>query len=253
MLAFFEISPISILKAAFLALSVLITSVSVTEIAKADPITIYTTELDGHHQQDLRGRYDQIVLSAARQQDLKVDFRFMPPARAILQFSKCEDCCVSPCNEDPEISHCPGATLSDVWDKVELHAFSLRPDAPDLAIDNLKTLNVGAIQGMPLGSKVETNLTGIRRVDTPRAAVNMLTLGRLDVFLGWIPETLVYFRVNDIPVPDYDAKNPLKSVPIGIACKGSQSLRLIDAVNTYLRQAPQTSGTAPGTSSNPDG
>ncbi len=55
-------------------------------------------------------------------------------------------------------------------------------------------------------------------------------------------ETLVYFRVNDIPVPDYDAKNPLKSVPIGIACKGSQSLRLIDAVNTYLRQAPQTSG-----------
>ncbi len=56
MLAFFEISPISILKAAFLALSVLITSVSVTEIAKADPITIYTTELDGHHQQDLRGR-----------------------------------------------------------------------------------------------------------------------------------------------------------------------------------------------------
>lgn len=253
MSANFEFLPVSILKAAFLALSVLITSVSVTGIAQADPITIFTTELDGHHQPDARGRYDQIVLSAARQQNLQVDFRFMPPARAILQFSRCEDCCVSPCNQDPEISHCPGATLSDVWDKVELHAFSLRPDAPDLAIDNLKTLDVGAIQGMPLGTRVETNLTDIRRVDTPRAAVNMLTLGRLDVFLGWIPETLVYFRVNDIPVPNYDAKNPLKSVPIGIACKGSQSLRLIDAVNTYLRQAPQTSGTEPISSSNPDG
>ena len=249
----FEILPISISKAFLLAVSVWIGVGLMTGAANADPITIFTTELDGHHQPDLRGRYDQIVLSAARQQNLDVDFRFMPPARAILQFSKCEDCCVSPCNEDPEISHCPGATLSDVWDKVELHAFSLRPDASDLAIDNLKTLDVGAIQGMPLGTKVETNLADIRRVDTPRAAVNMLTLGRLDVFLGWIPETLVYFRVNDIPVPNYDAKHPMKSVPIGIACKGSQSLRLIDAVNTYLRQAPQTSGTEPISSSNPDG
>ncbi len=133
----------------------------------------------------MAGRSDSFVRGPAAGPQSRLSLHAAGPRDpSILQ---CEDCCVSPCNEDPEISHCPGATLSDVWDKVELHAFSLRPDAPDLAIDNLKTLNVGAIQGMPLGSKVETNLTGIRRVDTPRAAVNMLTLGRLDVFLGWIP------------------------------------------------------------------
>lgn len=219
----------------------------------ADQITVFTTELDGHHQPDLRGNYDQIVLTAARTADLEVELRFLPPARAIVQFSTCEDCCVSPCNSAPDISHCPGATLSDVWDKVELHAFNMTPGEMDVSFDTLKKLNVGAIQGMPLGAAVEENLTNIRRVETPTAAINMLNLGRLDVFLGWIPETLVYFKANNIPIPKYNVKAPVKSVPIGIACKGPKSMRLIEAVNSYLRQTPLTSDAVANPDDNPDG
>lgn len=237
----------------FMALQCLGLVLLISGTSAAEPIKIYTTELDGHHQPDLRGKYDQIVLSAASGKKLNVDFQFLPPARAILQFSRCEDCCVSPCNSAPDITHCPGATLSDVWDRVELHAFNVTPGELDVSIENFKNLRVGAIQGMPLGAKVEKNLTEIRRLETPRAAANMLNLGRLDVFLGWIPETLVYFRANNIPVPKYNAKAPVKSVPIGIACKGPKSLQLIDAVNAYLRQAPITSDVKPTAKPNSDG
>lgn len=223
------------------------------ETAQAEQITIYTTELDGHHQPDLSGDYDQIVLSAAGIVGLDVELRFLPPARAIVQFSRCEDCCVSPCNSAPDISHCPGATLSDVWDKVELHAFNMAPGELDVSIGNLKKLNVGAIQGMPLGAAVDKNVTNIKRVATPQAAIEMLNLGRLDVFLGWIPETLAYFKANNIPIPKYNPETPVKSVPIGIACKGPKSMRLIEAVNTYLRQTPLTSDAVPRPAASSDG
>jgi|GEM_PF-6978571 len=245
--------PFSTCRLCVLTLLLLGAILFVFEPAQAEPITIYTTELDGHHQPDLRGKYDQIVLSAAQDRKLTAEFKFLPPARAIRLFLNCTDCCVSPCNSAPDISHCPGGTLSDIWDKVELHAFNLVSDQFDGSIDNLKTLRVGAIQGMPLGAEVEANLTTIRRLETPQAAIDMLGLGRLDVFLGWIPETLVYFKENGIPSPMYNAKQAVKSVPIGIACKGPESLQLIDAVNAYLRQTPVTSDAVPVSPSNPDG
>lgn len=50
--------------------------------------------------------------------------------------------------------------------------------------------------------------------------VNMFVFDWLDVFLGWIFESLVYFEVNNILVLIYDLDCLLKIVLIGLVCKG---------------------------------
>jgi hypothetical protein len=206
---------------------------SFVSIANAQ-VLIIGLDIPGLHQKDGNGDYDKIINQKLVKSG-KATLKVLPPARAESNFMKCNNCCFSPANQNPEfydfgkeyIQTKPmGIAKIYIWTK-----------RGSKAIDNLNDLKgkkVGIRHGMPYGKTFDSLGLKTEPVKTIKSNILKLEKGRLDAFIAYVPDAYTIFdELGMDPLPH--AKNkPMAVHEDSLVCKGVSD-QFVQGFNNSLK------------------
>lgn len=201
-------------------------------IGQTEKPTIIGIEIFGLHQQDAQGAYDRII-----RQILGADIELLvhPPERASEEFGRCQNCCLSPANKNPEFyDYGNDVVQSHPMNSAKIYIFVDSGSPPVNTLDELKGKRVGIRFGMPYGKSVETSNLDFNIVNKLKQNVLMLDMGRIDAIIAYVPDIYqVFEELNRRPFP-HDKANPLEVHRDSLICRGVDS-KLINEFNAGLK------------------
>jgi len=209
----------------------------------SETVNIFALELHGLHEKDNTGQYDKALLSILTS-PISATLDVLPPARAHKTFESCNNCCISPANNNPEYySFDVNTVFTDPLDIAKLYIFT-SPGMP--TVNNLKDLkgqSVGIRLGIPYGKKIGRLLYGdleinVEKVHSSISNIQKLAKGRISAFLDYTPDIYASFDLVDIDVYPYDKEHPINIHEDSLACKGV-SKNFVKIFNTRLRKYKQ--------------
>jgi hypothetical protein len=171
-------------------------------VANAQQNEIVAVAIDGLHQSDGNGLYDQIIATAA-QNGADVSVKALPPNRAFALFESGKAPCITPANKNPAFYDFPFETVqSTPMFVAKVYIFTPDGTAPVSDLKALQGQKVGIRTGMPYGQDVEG--AGLNFVDAPTIESNIkkLQAGRIDSFIAYYPDVYTAFdQLGMAPLP----------------------------------------------------
>ncbi len=217
------------MKKYLIALSIFI---SFSTISQAE-VQVYALEIQGLHQKDGGGEYDQIIDKAVVQSGL-AKIQVLPPARAEAEFVNCTNCCLSPSNLNPDFyNHDNDTVATKPMNTAKVYIFTGKGQNVIKSLDELKGKRVGARNGMPYGKKFE--MSGIEPQLTSDITKNIRKLdsGRIDAFIAYVPDAYLVFEELGVPPYPHDKANPIAVHPDSMVCRGTSEV-FINTFNAAL-------------------
>lgn len=205
-----------------------------------EPLEIYAGAIDGLHQYDGKGRYDQLLLKMKPNSDVPFDLIVQPIGRAIRNFENCTNCCASPTTNDPEFHTYENTLASAPMGSAKLYAFTQPGTKPISTIDQLTGLKVGAKLGAHLGQTVSRTVELTLRATNLADGIQLLLQERLDAFLAYTPDAYVVFDQLDMRPLPHDQMHPLVIHRDSVVCRGPNRQRFINAFNEFLHRTTLT-------------
>lgn len=197
--------------------------------AIAGNLHILAPEIEGLHQSDGQGLYDRVIQEI--ETDVSVEVQVLPPLRAFNTFESCTDCCITTANANPEFYDFQnGYVLSEPVTVAQVFIWTLPGTEPISDLASLKGLRVGARQGMPYGTSIESAGLNLDFSPSIESNIKKARAGRLDAFLGYTPDAYAAFDALGEPLFSHAKDAPIVTHPDSIVCKSS------DQAETYIGQ-----------------
>ncbi|QDG78236.1 transporter substrate-binding domain-containing protein [Labrenzia sp. PHM005] len=201
------------------AVAVGLLSVNVFSLpVKAAGITIIATEIEGLHQGDGKGFYDEVLTSMTS--SFPVALKVLPPNRAAIEFERCENCCLSPANKNTDFYDYPADYLvTTAMTEAKVYIWTAPGSAPVNSLSDLAGKKVGARHGMTYGNAVESAGIKFDLASTINQSIKKLEVGRLDAFIAYVLDAYTTFEeMGKEPFP-HDKANPVAVHDDSVLCK----------------------------------
>lgn len=205
-------------------------------------VMIIGIEVQGLHQKDRKGVYDQIITETVVKARLAI-LNVYPPARAARNFSNCQNCCFSPANENPEFYEFgENVVQTDPMNFAKIYIFVPPGKSPISHLEDLLSKKVGVRRGMPYGKSFENIKIKLKTVTVTNLKQNirLIQAGRIDVFIAYVPDAYKIFRELSLKPFPHDVSHPIAVHQDRMVCKGVKP-EFIAKFNEILNQM-RTSG-----------
>ena len=200
-------------------------------------ITLYTLEIPGLHQKDGQGAYDKIINQYPGSKKA-FTILLVPPARANTLFKSCNNCCISPTNNNPAFYDFGGHIVQTLaMNTAKIYIFTPR-NSPKIKgeVELLSGKRVGIRRGLPYGKKFEATNISPEIVNSLEQNFSKLELGRLDAVVAYAPDAYIMFADKKIEAYPHDKNNPLEIHEDALMCNGV-SKNFINSFNAYLEKS----------------
>jgi len=188
--------------------------------AVAETVKIAGYEIQGLISQSSPEIYNKVMDELLDRMDVRLTV--LPMARADALFDSGKVDCTFP-NDQAfyEEGRAAGFIQSKPVNHAKLYLFA-RPDEPaPRSLDEAAGKLVGAIRGMPYGSAVDAANLTTELVDEEESNIRKLLAGRVDLILGYAPDTPVAIRTHGFPPLSYAADRPIKIIRDAVMCHRS--------------------------------
>ena len=198
-------------------------------------VIIIGIEIPGLHQMDGAGAYDQIITETLIKPGLAT-LEVYSPVRAKKLFAKCQNCCLSPANKDPEFYEFgKDIVQTDRINTAKIYIFVNKGQQPISRLEDLQDKTVGIRRGMPYGKGFEKAKLETLIIINLEQHIRLMQIGRIDAFLAYVPDAYKMFRQLGIAPYPHDAFNPVGVVPDRLVCRGVQP-EFITTFNERVKQ-----------------
>jgi hypothetical protein len=207
--------------------------------AHTEELTIYGLDILGLHQTDQKGDYDRIIDRLKPKIATPFKIEVIPAARAFSQFEKCQSCCISPANKNPEFYNYGDDFIDTTpMNRADIYIWTKPGTAPIGDVNSLIGKRVGARIGFPYGKTIESKLD-LQRVSTIEANIRLLEAGRLDAFVDYVPDSYsVFEKEGKEPFP-HNKDKPVLYHNDSILChRNAQSSAFINEFNQAIAGSP---------------
>ena len=173
-------------------------------------VKIIGIEIPGlHHLDGASGAYDKIInenVLKSAQATLEV----LPPARAVLEFDSCQNCCLSPVNNNPEFYDFVGAfTQTETMNYAKIYVFVKPGFATIDRISDLKDKVVGIRHGISYGKSFDQAHLNVYKVDQLDKLISMINKDHIDVFVSYAPDIFKTFTTLNIAPYPHNVARPI--------------------------------------------
>lgn len=194
---------------------------------------IIAYEIPGLHQQDKNGAYDNVLQKVVVADGLAT-LDILPPARAERTFETCQNCCITPVNNNPEFyDFTEDVVATAPINHARIYIFS-PPGSPTVnSLTELKDKVIGTRFGMPYGNSFDAFKLDKIEVYDLHEHLSLMKLGHIDAFIAYAPD--IYDTFKDLGIPPYphNRKQPYAIHPDTLVCR-SVSKPFIDTLNKRI-------------------
>lgn len=197
-------------------------------------VRIVAFEIPGLHQEGLQGVYDRVIQKILLKDNLAT-LEVYPPARADNNFADCNNCCITPANDDVEFyQYRPKVLTTLPLNTARLYIFVPPGEKPISRLAELKGKVVGTRFGMPYGKTFDT--TGIESLEVSelKEHLDLLARGHIDAFMAYAPDIYEMFRSEGIEPFPHTRDTPYAIHPDSLVCRGVSD-EFIETFNSRLR------------------
>jgi ABC-type amino acid transport substrate-binding protein len=192
-------------------------AVAVPERASAQTVAIAGYEIQGLMSQSS----DEIYNVAMREllDGMGVELAILPLARADALFDAGKVDCTFP-NDSAfyEEKRAAGFIQSVPVNHARLYLFARPGEPAPLSLDEARGRTIGAIRGMAYGNAVEEAGLKIELVDEEETNIRKLLAKRVDLILGYVPDTPVALKAHGFPALSYAPDRPIKTIRDSVLC-----------------------------------
>lgn len=169
------------------------------------------------------GVYDQAMASAATQSGVTINNTVLPPARAIAQFEAGQVDCLAPA--DVDFFNLAFATVqSKPFNLGKIYIYTKAGSTPLQSLSELQGKKVGIRNGMPYGNEFDSMGLNATGAGTIESNIKKVQAGRLDAFLGYVPDAWTAFEALGMdPLPH--AEKPIAIHEDSILCRDTPATR----------------------------
>ena len=200
-------------------------------------VDIHRIDIEGLHQADCKGVYDQLLDLALQGGSQPTNMTFNTPEAADTAFKSCTNCCISPANDSTNFYAWEGnVEQSAAMNYALIYAFSASGTDPINGLAGLKGKRIGARLGMPYGNEIEQMGLGLNKVDTIAENIHKLQTGELDAFIAYAPDVYLEFEAQNMEPLPHTRKQPLAAHPDRMVCRGVPK-GFISELNSKLNTA----------------
>ena len=176
-------------------------------------------EIPGLHEKGGQGVYDQILHKVALSNGLAT-LETLPPIRAEKQFENCNNCCLSPANDNTEFYDYSNVVVSTPMNHAKVYIFSPPGKAAIKKVSALKGKRVGARRGMLYGKTFDSAGLKPTMVGDISSNIKKIKDGRLDAFVAFVPDAYIEFEAMGMkPLPHVKNK-PVAVHADALVCRG---------------------------------
>jgi hypothetical protein len=201
-------------------------------------VRIIRSDIPDILQKDGMGSYDKIIKEVLGKTELETKDLF-PYARALIEFFKCQNCCIVPGTKDAEFSDFYKFGVDFVQTapiNIAKAYIFVKPDQPPINhLADLRDKRVGARIGMPYGNDFETVGLNTSMVLSIEQNIKMIERDRIEAFIAYTPDVYHAFsKYGVLPYP-HDVYHPITIHPDSLVCRGVESEFILN-FNNALNQ-----------------
>lgn len=202
-------------------------------------VQIIGYEIPGLHQQDKAGVYDQILQKVVIADGMAI-LDVYPPARAERTFKNCQNCCITPVNNNPEFYDFVGNVVSTAAiNHARIYIFSPPGSEPFHSLSQLNDKVIGTRFGMPYGKTF--NSADLKKIEVSDLGehISLMKLGHIDAFLAYAPDIYDMFKEEGVtPYPHVESQ-PYALHPDTLVCR-SVTREFVDTFNKRIKSLRQS-------------
>lgn len=178
-------------------------------------------KIPGLFEKDRTGTYDKIISHLSKILDKPIIYEVLPPGQLEYQFQRKKLDCVIPL--DRRFWHMNGNFInSEPLNIAKVYIFSRIGEGPYTRIDQIKDKKIGARIGIPYGPKADNLKLELAQTDDQN--VQMLNAKRIDVFLAYFPDMLLWKNTHTLSLPNHSI-TPLDIHNDAFLCKDTPETR----------------------------
>jgi len=196
---------------------------------------IYLTEIEGLHQKDNKGAYDLLLNEALKGIKGPVNIKLLDPGSSTVNFTSCENCCISPANNNANFYNWSGKIEElAAFNYAKVYAFSKQGSELITSLEQLKGKKVGGRTGMPYGNKVEGAGLNLIGADTIEENIRKTESGELDAFVAFVPDAYMAYKAAGVTNIPYSKKSALSIHIDRMICRNAPRV-FIDKYNANMK------------------
>jgi len=196
---------------------------------------IYLTEIEGLHQKDNKGAYDLLLNEALKGIKGPVNIKLLDPGSSTVNFTSCENCCISPANNNANFYNWSGKIEElAAFNYAKVYAFSKQGAELITSLEQLKGKKVGGRTGMPYGNKVEGAGLNLIGADTIEENIRKTESGELDAFVAFVPDAYMAYKAAGVTNIPYSKKSALSIHIDRMICRNAPRV-FIDKYNANMK------------------
>ena len=202
-------------------------------------VEIFAIDIPGLHQKDGGGSYDKIIVNALSD-EIKNTILVLPGKRALLRFSRCQNCCYTPSNINPNFYHHSADTVATApMNIAKIYIFTPRGQPTISNLSELSNKVVGIRRGMNYGQNIINADLNFVVVNTLKQNFKKMDRGRLDAVIAYSPDVVTYFTENILTAYPHNIKLPIGTHFDGLVCRGvsDQFIQSFNNGLTLLRKS----------------
>lgn len=190
--------------------------------AAAHGTDIYMTDIEGLHQKDEQGVYDQILKQALSKVTAPATLHLNAPDESASNFESCSNCCHSPANNSPSFYDWEGDVIElTAMNYAKVYIFSAPGKPAFSSFEQLNGKRVGARDGMDYGKDVSASGVPLIPADSITSNIKKLDAGELDAFIAFVPDAYLAFNSLNIKPYPHSERTPMAIHIDRVICRGA--------------------------------
>ena len=197
---------------------------------------IYMTDIEGLHQKDEQGVYDQILKQALSKVTAPATLHLGAPDETAITFETCTNCCHSPANNSPSFYDWEGNVIElTAMNYAKVYIFSAPGKPAYSSFDQLKGKKVGARDGMDYGKDVSGSGVSLIPADSITTNIKKLDAGELDAFIAFVPDAYLAFNSLKAQPYPHSERTPMAIHIDRVICRGAPK-EFTDALDGAMKE-----------------
>lgn len=183
---------------------------------------IYMTNIEGLHQKDEQGVYDQILKQALSKVTAPATLHLNEPEESTSNFETCSNCCHSPANNSPSFYNWEGEVIElSAMNYAKVYIFSAPGKPAFSSFEQLKGKKVGARDGMDYGKDVSASGIPLIPADSITDNIKKVDSGELDAFIAYVPDAYLAFSSLGLKPYAHSERTPMAIHIDRVICRGA--------------------------------
>lgn len=202
----------------------------------AEELTLSTITIDGLHQRDGTGLYDQVMNEAAKAAGDTLKLKTFAPKSLWKFFNSKKLSCVSPANTDKNFYRFAFPTIqSTPFFQAKIFIYTKSGSQPIADLSGLKGKRVGIRNSMDYGNKIDKAGLTMKVARTIEKNIERLEAGEIDAFIAYWPDSDAAFKAKGMePLPH--ASTPVNFHDDAVLCRDNEEgQKMIEQINKGIK------------------